>query len=209
MKSVGEILREERLKQNQSVEEIHRATKIPLATIEKIEKDLFNELPATAFSRGFVRNYAQSLGLDKEKTLAIYRRDWEKKGQKTPLFFKKDQGLEKTIWNPKTLGFIVGGLLILVLAGYLGFQLKNYFSPPKLVVEQPMDGEKIGDDQVEVKGKTDKEASLYINEQLIDIDEQGNFLYSLDLYPGENKIEIKAVDRRERETVVERKVVVD
>jgi len=207
MKSVGSILQEERKKKEKSIEQINKLTKIPIETLKKIENDNFGKLPPTAFTKGFVRNYAKSLGLDEDKLAAIYRRDWEKKGEKEAPFFKKDKGLGKSFWNPKTTGFIIGGFLVLILAGYLGWQIKEYFSPPKLVVEQPMDGEEISKDEVEVKGGVDKEASLYINDELIDIDESGAFSYSLKIYEGENEIEVKAVDRRGKETVVERKII--
>jgi len=55
-----------------SVEEISRATRVPMSSVERIESDQFDELPGEVFVRGFLRSYARSLGLLPEEVLARY-----------------------------------------------------------------------------------------------------------------------------------------
>jgi len=62
--SFGRYLRREREMREISLEEISRETKIKLPTLTALEEDRFPDLPPTAFVRGFVRNYAECIGLE-------------------------------------------------------------------------------------------------------------------------------------------------
>ena len=55
-----------------SVEEISRATRIPVASIEKIEADHFDDLPGEVFVRGFLKAYARAVSLSVDDVLARY-----------------------------------------------------------------------------------------------------------------------------------------
>jgi len=67
MSSVGEILRRERLRTGLDLERIAQDTKISVRTLELIEENQFEKLPGGVFARSFVRQYAQSIGLDEEE----------------------------------------------------------------------------------------------------------------------------------------------
>ena len=62
--SFGRYLRRERELREISLEEISRQTKIKLSTLTALEEDRFPDLPPAAFVRGFIRNYAECIGLD-------------------------------------------------------------------------------------------------------------------------------------------------
>ncbi|MBL8720834.1 MAG: helix-turn-helix domain-containing protein [Myxococcales bacterium] len=69
---VGARLRRERELRGMSIEEIGRATRIPLVSLEKLETDRFDDLPGEVFVRGFLRGYAKAVGLSPEEVLAWY-----------------------------------------------------------------------------------------------------------------------------------------
>jgi cytoskeleton protein RodZ len=62
--SIGEMLREARHNKKASLEDAARATKIKIDTLEKLESDDFQALPAAAYTKGFLKLYAEYLGLD-------------------------------------------------------------------------------------------------------------------------------------------------
>ena len=64
MESVGAKLRAARLSQGMTVEEIAQITKLPKGSLELLENDDYNALPALVFIRGFVRSYARTVGLN-------------------------------------------------------------------------------------------------------------------------------------------------
>ncbi len=55
-----------------SLEEISRITRIPQRSLEHLEQGRFEELPADVFVRGFLRSYADCVGLDAEDTVGRY-----------------------------------------------------------------------------------------------------------------------------------------
>jgi len=73
MESLGTYLRSERARRGMDIAEVAERTKVPIASLELIEADRFDELPGEVFVRGFVRAYARHLDLDAE--LALERLD--------------------------------------------------------------------------------------------------------------------------------------
>ena len=67
MKTIGETLRLERLRQNLELGQISNELKISSRMLAAIEDEKFDRLPGGVFSRSFVRQYAQFLGLDAEE----------------------------------------------------------------------------------------------------------------------------------------------
>jgi cytoskeleton protein RodZ len=62
--TVGITLRLAREEKKISLEQVYQATKIRLGYLRAIENDAFDELPSRAQARGFIRLYAEYLGLD-------------------------------------------------------------------------------------------------------------------------------------------------
>jgi cytoskeletal protein RodZ len=72
MDSIGRYLRHARESRAMSVEEVSRATRIPVSAIERIEADHFDDLPGEVFVRGFLRAYARAVSIPVEEVLARY-----------------------------------------------------------------------------------------------------------------------------------------
>jgi cytoskeletal protein RodZ len=72
MDSIGRYLRHARESRAMSVEEVSRATRIPVAAVERIEADHFDDLPGEVFVRGFLRAYARAVSIPVEEVLARY-----------------------------------------------------------------------------------------------------------------------------------------
>jgi cytoskeleton protein RodZ len=72
MSSFGESLRRERELRQISLREISEATKINLRYLDALERDDFRHLPGGVFNKGFVRAYAQFIGIDPESMVTAY-----------------------------------------------------------------------------------------------------------------------------------------
>jgi cytoskeletal protein RodZ len=72
MTSVGEHLRQLREAKRMSLAEVSRETRVPIASVERIEADRFDELPGEVFVRGFLRAYAKALDVPADEVLARY-----------------------------------------------------------------------------------------------------------------------------------------
>ena len=63
-KTVGEMLRTAREARKLSVEQVNRETKISVQAVRALEQDDFGSFPSETYLKGFVRTYAEFLGLD-------------------------------------------------------------------------------------------------------------------------------------------------
>ena len=70
--TLGITLKEQRERRGMSAAELSRVTRIPLNSLEAIESDRFDELPGEVFVRGFLKAYAQAVGLVPDDVLARY-----------------------------------------------------------------------------------------------------------------------------------------
>jgi helix-turn-helix protein len=61
---IGNSLREARLRQHLDFPEIEQATKIRAKYLRALEEEQFDVLPAQTYVKGFLRSYAEYLGLD-------------------------------------------------------------------------------------------------------------------------------------------------
>jgi len=70
--TLGRYLRQRREMRGMSLSELSRVTRIPATSLEAVESDRFDELPGEVFVRGFLRAYAQAVGLLPAEILARY-----------------------------------------------------------------------------------------------------------------------------------------
>ena len=72
-KSVGSLLRQARLAQKGKLPEISENLRISHEHLKALEEDNVNGLPGLAYAVGFIRSYADHLGLDAEVLIAEYK----------------------------------------------------------------------------------------------------------------------------------------
>ena len=72
MQSVGYRLRNARILNDISLEQLADSTKIPMSSLELIESDRFSELPNDTVIRGFIKSIARILGVDVDSLLWEY-----------------------------------------------------------------------------------------------------------------------------------------
>jgi cytoskeletal protein RodZ len=72
MESVGQYLKRHREARRMSLEEVARATRVPIASMERIEAGQFDELPGEVFVRGFLKSYARAVEIPCDEVLARY-----------------------------------------------------------------------------------------------------------------------------------------
>ena len=70
----GAKLRQARERKGISLRQIASATKIPVATLDALERNDVSRLPGGIFTRGFVRSYAAEIGLDPQETIEEFSR---------------------------------------------------------------------------------------------------------------------------------------
>ena len=70
---VGSTLREARERAGFSLQDVATRTRIPIKSLRAIEENDFASVPSGIFVRGFIRSYAQEVGVDPAQAVADYR----------------------------------------------------------------------------------------------------------------------------------------
>ena len=76
MKTAGEILKQTRKKKRISLKRAAKETKIHFQYLQALEEDNYQKLPSLTSAKGFLKNYAEFLGLSSIKIMALFRRDF-------------------------------------------------------------------------------------------------------------------------------------
>ncbi len=72
LSDLGEVLRRARLEKGLSLDELTEVTKIQKRYLEAVEDGNFDMLPGAFYTRAFIKNYADHVGLDSSQLLAQY-----------------------------------------------------------------------------------------------------------------------------------------
>ena len=121
---IGEVLKGTRTRQGMEIAEVEERTKIRTKYLRALENEEWDVLPSPAYARGFLRTYAQVLGLDADALVDEFRRQVETDlpaGQpytfREPVLERRRQPLpgEPQGWGPWPLI----GLIVLIAVGVL------------------------------------------------------------------------------------------
>ena len=203
MKSIGQILHDARIAKNISIKKLEDVTKIKASFIESIEKEKWNSLPTFSIILGFVKTLSSALNVDPKMSVAILKRDYPPK--KLNINPKPDVS-SKFVWQPKFTFAIGIGVVIFIILGYLGFQYKNFVSPPHLSVDSPKENQVISGDSVLVFGTTDQDVKITVDNQPVLVGDDGKFSTSIGITEMTNEIDIIATSRSGKINEVKRKI---
>lgn len=222
MQTTGEYLKNNRLLKGYTIEEVAYKTKIKADYIESIENDSFGDGLSDVYVKGFLKSYATVLGIEKEKVLALYRRDKEKKLQETNnISYKKPLNKTKLLLTPKLTIVILSIIVISSFTIFFGFQVADILSSPNLTLEKPeyiFLESKLGGNTKDVviedlgetvllTGVTDKDSIVSINNEEVKLVNEIFFEKEIKLSEGNNTIVIKSENGFEKSSVINISVV--
>jgi cytoskeleton protein RodZ len=81
MPSIGETLREARMRQRLDIADVEMRTKIRAKYLRALENEEFGMLPGPTFVKTFLRTYAEMLGLDPHVLVEEYRANYEREDE--------------------------------------------------------------------------------------------------------------------------------
>lgn len=208
MKTIGEILKSARVNRKLTLTDLSRLTKISLITLKALEKNQFTKLPSSTYIQGFIKNYAQAVRLDPGKTLAVFKRDYDRHHLKKIL----PQGLTQPLNQPflasvSGRNLLTAGIILLILAGYLILTLLKLFRPPALIIDQPLEAQELTA-PILIKGKTDRDASLTLNDKTVNLEPDGQFTTIYSTQSGTLELNFKATSRRGKSRELVRHVII-
>ena len=198
--TLGEKLKSARLDKKVTLEEAEIATKVRAKYLLALENGDWPVLPPEAYVRSFVSAYAAYLELPKSEIFPLFEREVKVKRGKSALdlSYKRTVKDMKIILTPKLLGYTVISLAVVAMFGYIIFQLVSFAGNPMLKVDTPNDNLVSDNDTVAVRGITDANTVLSVNNENIPVADDGHFSTDLKLRQGVNIIHVEAVGKAKK-----------
>jgi cytoskeletal protein RodZ len=197
--TLGEQLKKIRGEGRISLLEISRDTKIPVRYLTMIEEGDYDSLPPDVYVKGFLRSYAEYLGVDPKKLIKIYQRERDIKNNLTKN--ENKTAMPKKVRVPRfviTPKIITAAAIVLVILGgffYLYKEIGRFAAEPRLAITDPLGDEAIDSNSVNIAGFTDQDSKLTINDQPVLVNEEGSFQENILLQDGLNTITVAATNR--------------
>jgi len=212
-KILGEKLQEQRKRLNLKLEKISDKIKIPLKYLLALENSDYKNLPANIYSKNFLRRYLQELKLPEKFLMEQFlneRNSYDALHQnKKEKHFVARVTKTNLLDIPKIIRTLLIIMIVAVLLGYLGLETKDIVTPPDLIIFEPEENITINTSTVTIRGKTEPETKVLINNQEVLSDPQGNFNKELQLQNGVNTIKITSKKKHSKEIAIYRNILVE
>ena len=191
--SCGELLAKTRLAKDLSTKDIAKELRISAAVIEMIERDDFEKIGASVFVKGYLRQYADILGLPEDQLLESYNQLNPEKSS-APIVNKTVENISKFVLTPKLILVSVFALIAL----FLIWLLVSMLTKKEPLLDQVTDNLNIQDiEVVNFKSVMNEVDLIEIEETLT---EQSEILINQDLEPVMNEIDLIEIEETEIET---------
>lgn len=131
--TVGMFLRHSRLAQKMTIDQVAKTLCIRRIYIKAIEESNFEELPPVPYGTGFVRSYAQLLGLNVERIVQCYKEEsMPHKSAEKPKISEKTIS-KSTAIKPKRWHIFLGlGAIALLWSAWFLLSGESYQAPQKM-----------------------------------------------------------------------------
>ncbi len=205
--TLGERLAKLRESQELSIEEFAKDIRIRRDYIKALEQGNYQLLPTKVYARGFINAYAKYFNVSKEKLVKIFDREYQiyknihRKDEPQAEDITRLPALPRIILTSKTIVAIVATLIIILAGSYLYFGFQKFVSAPWLKIEEPAGEMTTKEQEITIKGTTQNDAKVFINDQLTQVGLDGNFSDQVGLSPGLNNITVKSINKFEKESV--------
>ena len=206
--SWGEKLRQARLAKSIRLEDVSRRLHIRQEYLNYLEEERLDRLPAGLYGKSFFREYAAFLGIKDKGLLETVEARLTAGNQADP-FSQKMIKKSQFLVLPKIIRNLAAALAVCLCLLYLLFYFKKIVSPPELAIVSPANNLATSSLTFVIEGRTDKEAEVRINGELVLNNHAGAFSQMVNLKRGMNEITITAKKKYSREKTINRQILVN
>jgi cytoskeletal protein RodZ len=202
--TLGERMKKNREERRLSVSEVAKGTKIQAKYLNYLEEGEYLKLPADVYVKGFLKSYAFFMGLNEESLIKQYirekgiQRNIKKTGNDEEI--KKPINFSSFVLTPKLILLVVIFFVVVGSFWYLYSEVNSFISSPRLIILKPADGAVVEGKNVHISGVAEKDSVLFINDQPVLVNENGEFGEDVGLGEGFNNIIVRAKNRFDKET---------
>jgi cytoskeletal protein RodZ len=208
MKTVGPILKKARQEKGLKIKEVFQEIKISPKFLKALEEGQWGLFSSRVHARGFLKIYAEFLGLNVDEVLAFWRREYKgARGEERPPTFLAPIKRPRFVITPGRIVSLATLIFIVLFLLYIFIEYRSFAGAPILIIDQPLSDTITKNDVLNVVGRTDPDAEVFINGQKVAVDDKGSFSIKLTLAAGANPLNFEAINklgktRKETRTVV-------
>lgn len=226
--TVGEILREARLNAGLSIQDIADETSVSAKYIRALEEGRYNDLPSPVYIKNYLQRICEVLGIAWEVIGSLYEKevqvytDVPKARHESSARRVRGRGRrrsrssggrsvhgQRAILVSRWFGVGAIAIVVLLLLVYFLVQITELLGAPELIVSDPVEDISVTERSYDVRGQTEPEAIVTINQQPVGLSQDGSFEVEVFLKPGLNAIRITTASKRGAERSIERFIVYD
>lgn len=184
-----------------SLDAVAEQTGIQKKFLEVLERGDFSSLPAEVYVCGFLKKLAALYSVEEELLVNQYKKERGIVQNITHKPVRSSRPLSGFAVTPKTISFAVALLFLFGTLAYVFFQLRGMSQDPTITILEPMSGSKVEDSFVKVIGKTEPGNQLSINSEDIFVQEDGDFMTTVSVAPGQIELVFTATNKFNKMTV--------
>jgi len=208
----GASLRQAREQKGITLEKVSQDLKIVKSLLIAIEKDQYQDLPPPVYLKGIIVQYSRYLRLDENTILNLYHKSNGRNissGAKDILPQNRFHLYHSPIIQFLIIAFrrLLKFTFLIFIVGYCLFEILQFILPAQIILYYPPPNFNTSDPNLIISGKVIRGKILYFQDQEITFDRQGLFQASLNLNPGQNTINLKAINALGRETDLSQLVI--
>ena len=195
--NIFDDLAEIRKKRGISQETVSRKTKIPIKYIKALEGGSIKMLPDILYVKNIIKKYLALFNIDPRPFIAGLDM-----GRREKISPQKALNSQSLIVVPRLIKAGMAVLIVSLLLIYLIYGINKIFSPPFIAIISPLDKQTVSDSGLVVRGRAEKDAKIFINDEQVILDKDNGFSKEVNLQKGLNSIKISGVKRYGKERVI-------
>lgn len=210
---LGDRFRDARERQGTRIDAAAQTLRIPVRTLDALERGAYGDLPADVYVRGFVKAYADYLGVDSDEALrdfATERRALPPAAAQrhTVTVLRPPRKRRPLTLRPRTTAIAGSVLLGIGALIYLFIEARGFTRAPDLAVTEPAGNVEITANTLVIRGTADPTAEVRINGERTFVTQEGTFEETLGVGDGVNTIRVSAVSVGGKERMITREILV-
>ncbi|MCX8035240.1 MAG: helix-turn-helix domain-containing protein [Candidatus Dojkabacteria bacterium] len=219
MLSLGDLFKQKRIEKKFTTSDVARELNVREVLILDLESNDFSKFVSEKHVINLIKIYANFLGINQDKALAIYRRETAKTEKKRDLFSKNGDnvqllalrvadkliGLLLMIVRPVNLILLLFIFILIFIFYFLYTQWNNFVRPPEVIILSPSNGDILTEKRFTVSGIAEN-SSIEISMNGIQatfINDQGEFRIEGEFpSPGLHKFNIIATNQFKQRRII-------
>lgn len=157
-----------------------------------------------------IKEDKKQIVIDKVNSSEIVKNGTQPKAITTPasIIAKAKSYIKNLQLTPSFIATLIAAIVLIAVATYLIIQFNNYRKTPQVTISSPDDNYITNESFVTIVGSTTPKTIIEINDQIVQIDTEGNFTYEIQLTEGVNQVNVKAKrNEKDEGTTITRTVV--